>query len=92
VSATNERREVALRVDEPRQHGNGTWSCVLSLRGLYDNLAAINGEDSLQALCLALRLAERLLREFVAAGGRLELETGDPFPIDAIFGRPRESE
>jgi hypothetical protein len=87
VSAAGERRPVRLRLAAPASEGTGSWACLLALEGLYGRPMAVRGEDALQALCLALALAARLLREVAAGGGRLELPDGDEFPFDAYFGR-----
>ena len=45
------------------------------------------GEDSLQALCMAMSMIRALLERFVAQGGRvLSPEDRSDFPIDATFG------
>ena len=60
-----------------------TWACPIALKGLYDRLADMRGEDALQALCLALRLAFELLDDFRQKGGKLTYETGEDVPIEA---------
>ncbi|CAN5868818.1 hypothetical protein BH23GEM9_BH23GEM9_29670 [soil metagenome] len=87
ISSTG-RQEMRLRLEAPRKHSEGEWSCALSLEGLHDDILPIRGNDSLQALCLATGMAELLLRGFVAGGGRLEYDDGEIFPIDAYFMRP----
>lgn len=68
------------------------WRCPISLVGIDDHLADIAGEDSLQALCLGLRLLGLRLADFLARGGRLFVEGGGPddpdteLPLDAYFG------
>jgi hypothetical protein len=61
------------------------WACTLTLSPLLSKPVDICGEDSLQALCLALRMARSMLDDFSEKGGRL-LADGEPFPIDAYFG------
>ena len=66
--------------------------CAIDLNGLHDALAPMHGEDSIQALCLALGLGAALLRDFVAHGGRLiDASHNSPqpeadWPLEAYFG------
>ena len=82
---------IIAAVGQPYQ-GEHHWLCPVSLVGIDDRLADIGGEDSLQALCLGLRLLGLRLADFVAKGGRLFVEEGGPdepdsdFPLEAYFG------
>ncbi len=61
----------------------------MELAGLHERLPDIVGEDSLQALCLAIALVGKLLAAFVNCGGQLRSsgdDAGDRFPLDAYFG------
>lgn len=92
VDAGGTRTPVALRVDAPVQLSPDEWRCAVRLDGLHDSLVPIHGADSLQALCLALRLVASLLREFVTQGGRLfNADAGADaveaeWPLEAYFG------
>jgi hypothetical protein len=86
VSAAGDRRRVRLRLAAPARDGASAWACLLALDGMYERPMRVRGDDALQALCLGLALAGRLLREVVAGGGRVELPDGDEFPFDAYFG------
>jgi len=56
------------------------------MQGLHDRLRDVHGEDSLQALCLALSLARQLLTSFVEDGGRVVYAgTDSDYAIDATF-------
>jgi hypothetical protein len=83
---------VALRIGAPERAAAGEWRCAVRLDGLHEGLIPMHGEDSVQALSLALRLAATLLRDFVARGGRLLYAptTAEPaaaeWPLDAYFG------
>jgi hypothetical protein len=52
-------------------------ACPVAIRGMYDNLADIHGEDSLQALCLAASLVRTLIAGFVSDGGKLSFPDSD---------------
>ena len=86
TNAVAEVRPVQLRLYAPTPDGGGAWTCRVDLEGLYSRLAPAVGEDALQALCLALALAARALREIVAGGGRIEYAAGGEFPHEAYFG------
>jgi hypothetical protein len=93
IHASGVRTPVAFRIGAPERAPTGEWQCAISLDGVHDRLAPIRGEDSVQALCLALGLAANLLRDFVARGGRLldAAESAHPedeadWPLEAYFG------
>jgi hypothetical protein len=80
---------ITVAVGAPYEDGTGSWACPVVVTGLHDRLADIVGEDSLQALCLAIQLAGRLLAAFVARGGHLRSPGDEPteaFPLEAYFG------
>jgi len=64
------------------------WACTLTLSPLLPKPVDISGEDSLQALCLALRMAKSMLDDFIEDGGKLLTDDGASFPIDVWFGAP----
>jgi hypothetical protein len=87
------RTPVAFRIGAPEPGPTGGWRCTVRLDGLHDRLIPMHGEDSVQALCLALGLAAALLRDYVARGGRLldaaaSTDTDDEadWPLEAYFG------
>jgi len=88
LHANGRRVPFALRLDAPERMQTGEWRCALHLDGLVDELGPVSGDDSVQALCLALLLAARLLRRFRAGGGRLldPLGGDDDWPLEAYFG------
>jgi hypothetical protein len=93
IHAGGTRAPVALRVGAPERASTGEWQCAVRLDGLYDRLVPMRGEDSVQALCLALGLAATLLRDFLASGGRLvegvenvSSEDALDWPLEAYFG------
>ncbi|HEY3814159.1 MAG TPA: hypothetical protein VGL66_13120 [Caulobacteraceae bacterium] len=86
VSPEGETFVVELAVGMPYQCETGEWACPVALGGLYDRLSDIRGEDSFQALCLAIRLAQDLLQDFCEKGGKLLMGTED-FPLEAYAFR-----
>jgi hypothetical protein len=79
------RLPVTVSVGEPYP-GDREWRCPISLEGLGQEHPAMAGADSLQALCLAIRLIRHVLHSLIADGGQvLEPESGRPFPLDAYF-------
>jgi len=65
---------------------HGTWVCPLTLHPLWSKPNEVAGEDSLQALCLALRVARSMLDSFCEDGGQLLFNDGTPFALDTYFG------
>lgn len=87
LTPDGERREVVVEIGHPYQVPEGQWACPVKIRGLYDRLRDIRGQDSLQALCLAASLVRTLLTAFVAGGGRIMFtNTDDAYELNAIFG------
>ncbi|MDP3854524.1 hypothetical protein [Phenylobacterium sp.] len=74
--------EISLEIGAPYPDPSGAWRCPVSLHPLYAKLSDITGEDSFQALCLAIALAQDLLHDFIEKGGSLTAR-GDEFPLDA---------
>ena len=78
-----------FRVGRPLRDVRGMWSCSLSMDGFFHEDRPLHGDDSLQALCLALAFAHSQLEGFVSRGGRLFVPgTRDEFPLDAYFRAP----
>ncbi|NEO83388.1 MAG: hypothetical protein F6J87_03885 [Spirulina sp. SIO3F2] len=71
VRPNGDRIPVTLAIGKPYQIApDQEWACPVSLADLH-KLPDARGEDSFQALCLAISLALRLLESFQAQGGRL---------------------
>ena len=94
LAPTGERSTLSVEIGRPYKTSDGPWACPVNIRGLYDNLIDIRGEDSLQALCLAASLVRSLLTGVIENGGRLlHPNTNDSYELDATFGgagNPRE--
>lgn len=74
--------DISLEIGAPYLDQSRAWRCPVSLRPLYAKLSDITGENSFQALCLAIALAQDLLHDFVEKGGSLTSD-GEEFPLDA---------
>ena len=61
------------------------WRCPVRLDGLVSRVPDIGGEDSLQALLLALRLAHQQLAQAEATGARLLSVGEEPGDRDSGF-------
>ena len=86
ISPKSEAFTIELEIGTPYQCEPGEWACPVALTGLYDRLAEARGVESFQALCMAISLAQDLLRGFRDKGGKLLMDTED-FPLEAYaFG------
>jgi hypothetical protein len=66
------RDRIRVGVGQPYYDGAlQAWRCPVHMDGLHDGLQAIAGEDSLQALSLALELVHELLAAASQRGARL---------------------
>ncbi len=84
-----DRFAVTVKIGTPYriQKGGDQWACPVAIDPLFDNLVDIQGSDSLQALCFALRFAMDLLNSFEADGGVLTYRNGERFPVDAYLAQ-----
>jgi uncharacterized protein DUF6968 len=89
LADTQKEFPVQVSIGKPYSRDNGSWACPVELEGIHDRIADIVGDDSLQALCLAVQFAGKLLAAFLQRGGRLRSSGDDPedwFPLEAYFG------
>jgi hypothetical protein len=61
------------------------WFCLVTVTPLLNRPTEIYGEGSFQTLCLAARFAVQTLDTFLAQGGVLKYEDGEPFEAN-VFG------
>ena len=59
------------------ERGPDYAACPLSIKGLYDNLSDMCGDNTFQALSLAMQLAYNLLNDFRKKGGVLFFADGE---------------
>lgn len=86
VRATGEKFVLELAIGAPFiSERHQTWACSLTLHPIFAGPQEVAGEDSVQALSLALRAARSLLEDFTEKGGKLLLD-GEAFPIEAWLG------
>jgi hypothetical protein len=72
-SADGARRRVRLRVGRPYQAHTGEWACPVEFRGAEARYPDIRGEDSFQALCLAISFLRERVEDVIAKGGEVAL-------------------
>ena len=94
IRPTGERLTCVVEIGKPYQAETGEWACPLSMGELYPGLPEVRGEDSLQALFLALSLTRQLLTYLIEAAGRVlyaGTDTDDDsdcdFDLSACFSR-----
>jgi len=93
VRPNGERVPVTVAVGHPYPTIEGDWACPAEIAGLHGRLTDVHGIDSLQVLCLAIKLVGSLLASFVSEGGRIcDAKTGKDVELETYFnaGRPTE--
>lgn len=85
IPRNGEQFRMTVNIGRPYLEGESppTWACPVSLEPPFGKLSDIRGVDSFHALCLANRLVLALLNSFKAQGGRLVLDDGSDFPLEA---------
>jgi hypothetical protein len=87
VSSSGKREPMRVEIGRPRYDERGSWACPIFVPAIDTKVREIHGEDSMQALCLALRFVHSMLQIVVKRGGRLlDPQEGTDFPLDAYFG------
>jgi hypothetical protein len=79
---------IELKIGAPFQCKTGEWACPVTVNGLANRPQEAHGEDSYQALCLAISFAQNLLQDFRKKGGKLLMGSAD-FPLEAYSVRRR---
>ena len=67
ISPGEKRCSVTIRIGHPYEE-DGCWACPVEMKGLFYTVRKVYGEDSFQALALALTLVKSLLRSKKSAG------------------------
>lgn len=86
LTPSGEHKPIHIQVWCPYD-ADGAWACSVFMDGLDSKPRTIYGEDSLQALCLALRMIRSELEGVLERGGRLIDSEASEFPIQAYFGK-----
>jgi|SRR5581483_12229381 len=82
---TNEVKEVTLRIGQPYQQEDGSWACPIQLKGLFEGLSDVYGEDSFQSLMLAQNLARTLLNAFAEKGWSIYSQADKEVDVNTLF-------
>ena len=85
VCANGDRVPIVVEIGQPYQTSEGSWRTPVALHGLDGRSPDIYGDDSLQSLCLAVRLVRQRLSSIIEDGDRLLDPAGDEFPFAAYF-------
>jgi hypothetical protein len=89
ISSEQVNCQSAISIWQPRENVDGTWGCEICLDGLLPNQTII-GNDSLQALCLAIGFAFGYLKSRVADSRDLLIAPKDS-QGDSLVDRQVES-
>lgn len=85
IVPSGKRVPTRIEISQPHPDERGSWACPVLISSISEKVSEIHGEDSLQALCLAVRFVHIVLRTRVERGSRLICDGGD-FPLDAYWG------
>jgi hypothetical protein len=76
---------IVVEKPEPSIKMRPAWGCAVDVHPLTHMPVVIYGEESFQALCLAVRFAVQTLDTFLEQGGVLEYSNGERFE-PSVFG------
>ena len=77
VSSDGRRFETTIEVGPPYVIDDREAACPIRMPGIEDKVRGVHGGSTMQALCLALRMARFYLDEFVKYGGQLYMSPED---------------
>lgn len=80
-----EIKEVNLSIGQPYQKEDGSWACPIQLKGLFEDLSDVSGDDSFQALMLAQNLARTLLNALAEKGWTVYSNSDKEVDVDTLF-------
>lgn len=83
VSQDGGKTKISIEIEAPFE-SQGHFTCQINFIGLFDRRHQIHGDDSMQALCLAIRFANSLLENVVQEGGKF-LYPDDGSEVDNEF-------
>jgi hypothetical protein len=93
IRRDGERRPIQAQIGTPYHDERGSWACPVLLTSIDGKVREIHGEDSMQALLLAIRFIHSMLRSLLQKGSRLvdplgvtESPSNPNFPLEAYFG------
>lgn len=83
---TRQRFVIRVSIGKPYEApGKHAWVCPMMVVPLLPRLASVEGADPLQALCLAIRTALAIMKDFADAGGSVLHADGTPCPLRTYF-------
>jgi hypothetical protein len=87
IKPDHSRGPIHVSIGRPRPDGKGAWGCSIFVDGIDTQERTIYGDNSMQALCLALGMIRFYLKEELRSGNRLVYSSGDDdFDVDLTFG------
>ena len=82
IRPDGERRLVQAQIGAPHYDERGSWACPVLLTSIDGTIKEIHGEDSMQALLLAVRFIHSMLRSLLEKGSRVvqhpDISIGNP--------------
>ena len=80
LKPSGEKLPVSIEIKRPYEIKDGKGAdfarCPVSMRGLHENLSDIAGENTFQALTLAIAFVRTMLKHFIDDGGKIYLNDG----------------
>ena len=79
------QRRVRLRLGKPYFIAGGEWACPVEIQGFEPRYPDIRGNDSMQALGLAIGLVRKRVQDFLDKGGTVRFVDGTECPPDLLW-------
>jgi hypothetical protein len=71
LAPDGERKAIEVQIGRPHWDERGSWACPVLVTSISDKVREIHGEDSMQALCLAVQFVRSMLHSVITRGSRL---------------------
>ena len=91
VSPDGERKPVRVQIGQPHFDERGSWACPVVVTSISNKVREIQGEDSMQALCLGMQFVRSMLQSILERGSRLQHADAEAdFHPEIYFGSIRQ--
>lgn len=89
VDADGTITEIEIRIGQPEEVSEQTWTVAIDIKGLDYGMKTALGVDPWQALTVAFAVTEQAVRYFLDAGGKLCATENEEqeLPVEDLFPR-----